>query len=289
MENQLGKLIRQERLNQGLTVRQLGEKLGLDYTYLHRIEMGERFLNEKNVPAVANWLCLPWDYVLHLAEADRTEFRRSRMLAKALEPPRGVINVGSIADNDRNAFLTMVTRDKLRFPEDRDRIPETLFGLQVIEDDVVFGSDDSRVYAGLFVGGHTYRGSENAIVVASRYVRPRAITVKGDYAIPETKVFHVLHELGHYRLHWPQDKKSEISSRRSERPLYCSSQDNGPLEQEANAYAETFLMPRTDIETMMRRRKSISKKEAVEWSELFFVERRTLKIRLERLGYGVYD
>lgn len=287
MVNQVGKLIRQERLKQGLSERQLEEILGIDHTYIHKIEKGERLLNEKQVLGVAKWLGKPWDYLLNMVEDDRREIKRRKILAQALEiSPEEGTSPDAIASNDRRVFLTLIGRETINFPDHWKRIPRELFGLYVIEEDAILGANDSLIYAGLFVGRHKYQQLENAIVVAKKYVK--MLGSKTASPSLKTKVFHVLHELGHYRLHWLMKEDQSSSGPMSHRPLFCSSGDRSPKEEQANLYASAFLMPRSEIFQIAGGRKSINwQRESKRLCESFFVEPYMLKFRLQTLGIRI--
>jgi Zn-dependent peptidase ImmA (M78 family) len=177
-----------------------------------------------------------------------------------------------------------VARDYFRFPRDRDRVAKVLCNLSVREDDALFSTLDERIYAGLFPGNYKYQDQNNVIVVANESVRKR----KSEKTSEQTKLFHVMHEVGHYRLHWPTYMQQ--GPMQTDRPLYCSSGDTSPMELQASAYASAFLMPRSEIFNLLNDKKTFHmRRDGRALCEQLYVEPWMLSRRLSKLGINVVE
>lgn len=280
----LGDLVQAERIRRGLSLRDLADKLYMNYSHLYRIEEGERFpLRRDYVLALADFVGKPPNEILQMVSNDKVQSQ----LEKIDEEPKflSIQEIESYADEDRKEFLTRIGRNQFNFPKDRKLIPWILYKLDVTEEEVLFGADTSEIFAGLFVGDYTYSGKKNVIAVATRNV----VEEYGENVSVKTLAFQILHEMGHYRLHWLKQKNKVSAPQLSQKPLYCSSFDNSSrIERQANMYAGAFLMPRVEILSILGSKKSISmQKEGFDLCEHFFVESWTLKKRLKDLGIKV--
>jgi len=277
----LGRLLRQTREERNLSLREVADQLGTNFSYLQRIEQAERFPSADFIDRLAEFLCKSPLELFNLISEDRNQFRLTRV-----DPKSPLTNdaIEARANKDRLAFLHYVGRGHLRFPKDRDQIPAVLCQLKVIYDDVLFGPDGRLIFAGLFPPGHTYQTESAIIVVANE----KAKKGSGERYVSEpTKNFHVLHETGHYRVHWKGQNQFN-SQVVTDRPLFCSSGDSSLFEVQANLYASSFLMPRHEIFRILDNGRSVNlRKRGVELCEFFGVEERTLRFRLARVGIKV--
>src|SRR6266536_5710864 len=74
LQETLGKVIRQERQNRRLTIKELGEKAGLSEIYVGEIERGQKYPSAKVLESIANALDLDMADLLELmAEEIRYE------------------------------------------------------------------------------------------------------------------------------------------------------------------------------------------------------------------------
>jgi len=246
-------------------------------SYLYRIEEGERTPSADRTQLLADFLGMRREEVLRSVEEQRLS---STPIAKA---PAFIPmeTLEARANRDRMTFLQKVGRSRLRFPSDRNLIARVLCGLDVIEDQILLGAANRRVFAGLFPGAYEYRGTPSAIVVTTSAVRGNS---KGEVS-DKTKVFHVLHEIGHFQFHW---KPTAIMNHEIDKPIYCSSGDRTPAEFQANAYASSFLMPLSELKELIGDRKVFDiRHESRGLCEAFFVEPWMLEFRLRRLGIRV--
>lgn len=62
-----GERVRERRMAKGLTLRAVGEKMGLSLTYMHEVEKGTRVLVYQRLPELAGALDLPFGTVLDWA------------------------------------------------------------------------------------------------------------------------------------------------------------------------------------------------------------------------------
>lgn len=277
----LGRLLRRAREERSLSLREVADQLGMNFSYLQRIEQGERFPSADYIERLAEFLCRPQLELFNIISEDRNQFRLTR-----LDPNSPLTNdaIEARANKDRLAFLRYAGRDHLRFPKDREQIPAVLCQLKVVYDDVLFGPDGRLIFAGLFPPGHTYQTESALIVVANEVVKKGS---REKYVSERTKNFHVLHETGHYRVHW-QGQTQFSSQSNIDRPLFCSSGDTSLFEAQANLYASTFLMPRTEISRILENSRTVNlRKRAAELCELFGVEEWMLRFRLTRIGIRI--
>lgn len=273
----LGNLLRRTRYERGLSLRDVAHQLGMNFSYLQRIEQGERFPSADYVERLADFLCRSPVELFNIISEDRNQFRLTRVI-----PNRPLTDdaIEARASVDRLAFLRHVGRDSLRLPRDRNQIPTVLCELSVLYDDVLFGPDGRLIYAGLFPPGHTYQSESSVIVVANEVVNRSS----REYVSEETKNFHVLHETGHYRLHW-QARPHLASQSTTDRPLFCSSGDRSLFEVQANLYASSFLMPRVEVFRILENSKTVNlRRRGAELCDMFGVEGWMLRFRLARLG-----
>lgn len=280
--NNFGSLLRQARKDRGLSQRELAAKLGMDFTYLCKIESGSRFPN-RFVPALANFLGIPQSELFQIIGSEKLTAQMERI---SEEPVLTLEQIEAIAARDRAAFFNLMGRDYFRFPRDKERIPKLLYGLQVVTDDELFSRDDRAIFAGLFPRGYSYQGMSNVIAIATKYVKDGRRRDTTD----QTQTFQILHEMGHYKLHWPQREGGKIETQLTDRPLYCSSGDSSPREVQANHYAGAFLMPEGAVRQLIGDRKSfVMGRDGRHLCEHFFVEPWILKRRLRSLGIRVVD
>lgn len=74
----VGLLIRDRRLDMGISQSKLAERLGLDHSYLSRIESGTRVIHQDQIPVFASVMDLdPHDLALAIAGLDAEAFRES--------------------------------------------------------------------------------------------------------------------------------------------------------------------------------------------------------------------
>lgn len=277
----LGSLIRRTREERSLSLREVADRLGMNFSYLQRIEQGERFPGADFIERVAEFLDLSPFELFSIVSEDRNQFRLTRV-----DPKSPLTNdaIEARANKDRLAFLNYVGRNHLRFPKDRDQIPTVLCQLSVIYEDVLFGPDGRLIFAGLFPPGHTYQTESALIVVANEKVKKGS---RDRYVSERTKNFHVLHETGHYRVHW--QRRTQLNSQTvTDRPLFCSSGDSSLFEAQANLYASSFLMPRIEIFRILENSRSVNlRSRGFELCEFFGVEEWMLRFRLARVGIRV--
>lgn len=278
----VGECLRSRREGLGISLRELAAQLRMDFTYLSYIERGERFPSLYLVNNLARFLEIPVDELARMIANDKTSAQMKKLNRNN--------DIEELANQDRATFLSKVYRDSFEFPRDRERIPWKLYGLKVIEEEMVFRTSASKpgdelIYAGLFPPPHNYRGESNIIVVATKNVRTAQ---RGEKTSEKTKTFHVLHELGHYRIHWLGRNENDIKVKGSGEPLYCSSGSQSPSEEQANLYASSFLMPRGEVYQMLGGRRSINlHRDGNLLCNHFFVEPYTLKYRLITLGFRI--
>jgi transcriptional regulator with XRE-family HTH domain len=276
-----GERLRKKRKEQRLSQRVLAAQLGIDFTYLCLIESGRRYPSPKITPELAHFLGIPSSNLLRIINDEKTYAQEERIKEG---PFISNAEIEARAYSDREAFLSSVARDYLRFPRDRERIAQVLCNLSVREDDVLFSTLDARIYAGLFLGQHKYQDQKNVIVVARENVRSR----ESEETSEQTKLFHAMHEVGHYRLHWPTYMQQ--GPMQTDRPLYCSSGDTSPMELQASAYASAFLMPRSEIFYLLNDKKTFHmRRDGRALCEHFYVEPWMLGRRLSKLGINVVE
>ncbi|HEX8846976.1 MAG TPA: XRE family transcriptional regulator [Pyrinomonadaceae bacterium] len=277
-----GEFLRKTRRERNLSQRALAAQLGMEHSHLCRIESGARF-PKQFVPALANFLGVQPSELLKIIYDEKINAQVGRINEEPFLP---LEVIESIAERDRLAFLNSFGRSYFRFPKDNRRIPKLLCGLSVEEASELFSRDDKQIFAGLFLGEYTYQGKKNVIVVENKYVKegPRESTSD------ETQTFQILHEVGHYQLHWTKNKGRKLETQFTDRPLYCSSGDTSRREYQANQYASAFLMPRRVLQQEMDSRKSFNmRKDGRRFCEQFFVERWMLERRLRVLGIRIVD
>jgi len=275
----LGESIRARRDASGLSLRDLAGILGATPSYLSLLESGKRQPGLAFIPVVASFLGISAEDLLKKIAAEKVEDQASRIegVVPLLSPER----IESIAIADRDSFLAKRGRDSLIFPADRDKIPQILCGLNVIYDDELYregrsGVGEQFIFAGLFPERQRYRGMSNVIVVARR-----SVSHFGDSRVSEpTLTFQVLHELGHFRLHWKTQAPGTVPAI-PDKPVFCSSGERSSLEYQANAYASSFLMPENELRNMMHGNTLLDERRLCNH---FFVEPHTLRFRLKRLG-----
>jgi transcriptional regulator with XRE-family HTH domain len=276
----LGEKIKSVRKANKFSLRDLAARFGMNYSYLGYIEAGERYPGTSFAPQIAEFLGIS---VKELISSIYDEKAQQKSLnIKNTKFAISFEDIECLALNDRSIYLENVGRDRLIFPKDRNSIPQVLCDLQVVYDDILFGVDDSKIYAGLFPQGHFYQGETNVIAVATRPVQKvRSVS-------ESTKTFQVLHEVGHYRIHWHNDILKKNLQFATDRPLYCSSGDDSIFELQSNLYASSFLMPADEVKSLMGGRTVFYiSTEAKKWCEHFSVEINMLSYRLKHLHIQV--
>lgn len=277
----LGERLNLVRTRKRQSLRDTAQLLNMDYSHLAKIEQGERFPSFKFYPAIANYLEVGTDYIIQLINAERTETAKAKVNKISFLSNN---EIERIALNDRNTFLDKVGRTSFNFPNDKKRIPLKLYKLSVEEEDMLFGINDLRIYAGLFPSPFTYQETDNVIAVATQTVR----NGRRELVSEKTLTFQVLHEVGHYCLHWLTRNDYSVKQMVADRPLHCSQGDNSPQENQANLYASAFLMPRDEIFMMLEGSKTFDfTSYGKRFCDYFYVEPWTLKKRLEYLGLRI--
>ena len=280
----LGKLLKDFREKNSLSQEDLAKLLGVDDTYVSKIENGKQLPGQSCYTSFTRVLGISFTVLIEAIYADRLEFAIRRYEEEA--PTISYGEIDSLAGKDRTRFLVSQRRDHLDFPKDRKSIPRQLCKLDIIEDEVLVGANNALIYGGLFVGDHSYLGTKNCIVIATKKVKGR----HRKRASEQTKTFHTLHEVGHYQLHWLGKIYKEDIVRAPDMALYCSSGDNSPMELEANRYAATFLMPEEVIRFFLAGRTSFNmEKEGDHLCKNFFIEPWMLEKRLRGLNIRVYN
>ncbi|MBK9156427.1 MAG: helix-turn-helix transcriptional regulator [Chloracidobacterium sp.] len=186
-------MIRKKRLADRRSLRGLAFPFDLTPSFLNRIEAGRRYASERFAPAIADFLEISPNQVLRIVAEEKLATQWARMEGISGSPQ---LRIERIAERDRSTYRRAVGREGLITAKDRFMIPRFLFDLEVIEDDLLFSSSDRRVFAGLFPGDFSYQGVKNAVVDATESLRRG----RGFAATDRTKLFHVLHEIGHFQL-----------------------------------------------------------------------------------------
>jgi len=279
----IGDEIRKKRIELGLSQRELAALLGLrEHSMLAKIESGHRF-PRSSVPILAKWLGIPQDALLTRLAQEKVEKSFSQPKTTTRPTFLPIDRIEAMALEDRNKYSRITGAKKINLPEDREKIPQTLFDLRVIFADHLSGPAGEMLYGGLFPEGCYYHYIDKVIVISNQ-------RVKGEGTVSEeTKTFQVFHEMGHYRLHLDEDVSLAPVRLPPDRPVYCSSGGPyKPLEFQANAYASAFLIPEPQLREVIGNRRII---ELQEWeSKLrseFGASRKTLLQRLNRLGIKV--
>lgn len=276
----LGTLIRNAREAEGLTLRSCSAALGIDHTALCRYEVGERFPSANDARPIADFLGISREELEALISSERNLQRSRPEISQSQFLPLPAIE--AVAANDRSRFLRTIQRSQLHFPRDRDDIPHYLFGLQVIYDSTLYGEWGKQIFAGLYPPGSFFREESGVIAVATLAAKRDRRTEVSE----ETKTFHVMHELGHYRLHWRASEPIVPSTKYV--PIFCSSGDHTQVEYQANAYASSFLMPRSELLAILNGRRVLnSQSDTTELCREFFVEPWMLRLRLNAIGIRV--
>jgi transcriptional regulator with XRE-family HTH domain len=272
----VGELIRAARKREGLSQGALAQMLQMDISTLSRVENGTRFPGRNFAARLSVFLGLPLDEVYKLID----EQKRPIKLNESIEV---------FAHEDRTRFLTIMRRNTLEFPADYKRIPKMLYGLDVVTEETVLTGSRSKMFrAAMFLGNQRYHGRNDLIVVATNNVKEKA-RKHSEYASLQTVTFNVLHELGHYRIHW-MAQANNLTTPVSDAPLYCSSDDTSPKENQADTYASAFLMPKGEILAMIEHRSIFNtRKDGKRLCRYFFVEPWMLAIRLSKLGVMVME
>ena len=277
-----GERLRKKRKEQRLSQRELAIQLGMDVSYLCLIENGRRNPSQNFAPVLAHFLGITPSEVIQLVNGEKTRAQAEQIKEV---PLLSTAVIEAQAYEDREKYLYSVGRDEFKFPKDRDRIAWRLCQLEVREDDTLFGANNKRIYAGLFPGDYRYEGQAGVIVVATKNVRKD----RPENTSEQSKLFHVFHEIGHFFLHWPRfkDKRSVLPMGE---PRFCSSGDRSPIELQANAYADAFLMPRFEVFRLLDNKRTFyMRRDGRVLCEHFFVEPWTLRLRLKKLGINVVD
>lgn len=278
----IGQEIRVRRYDLRISQRKLAQEWNIDNTLLARIESGKRS-PKSYASQIARFLEVDeYDLRQRIAEEEL-----AALAGELYIPPE---QIERSAERDRAIALRSLQRPAFNFPRDRDRIPQILGGLQVLYEEFLFSARvltrerGKRIYAGLFPDGYYYHDTTNVIVVATEPVKKYRESIS-----ERTKTFHVLHELGHYQLQWSSAVHPNGKSNPRDEPLYCSSGDNSLPEQQANAYASAFLLPRHELSAWLDDGLRFNfKKNADEVCEQYFVERSWLEWRLRRLNIQSY-
>jgi transcriptional regulator with XRE-family HTH domain len=276
-----GERVKLKRIQMGLSQRQLASRIKVSNVFLSKVEYGKTYPGPDNYSAFAKLLEVSIDELIDLITKEKAEDAKRKINEPSFLPKE---QIERIALNDRNLFLKEVGRTRFFFPKDRYLIPQTLYELTVIEDDVLFGINDQRIYAGLFPKPFKYQGVENAIALAKR----RARKGNREFASEQTLTFHTLHEVGHYRLHWLKNNNNSIKQEITDRPLYCSDGGRSPEEFQANRYAVAFLIPQEELFRILDGDKTINlTSEGKEFCNYFDVDLKTFEHRLKDLGINV--
>jgi transcriptional regulator with XRE-family HTH domain len=272
----------------GLSQRQLSSLLGFkDHSMLAKIESGLRLPRSYGsyVPRLARWLDISEDELAKqiVEEKAEKEFSSSKATFGATFLPLELIE--ELAFEDRKKYLMMTGADRIRLPEDREKIARVLFDLRVSYTDCLFGPSGEMLYGGLFPEGCYYHLVDKVIVISTHRVKGEGLVSE------ETKNFQTLHEIGHYRLHLNEDISLFPTKLPPDRPVYCSSGARGKtLETQANLYASAFLLPLEEVTKIIGNRKIIDRREI---SKIFpvgsGVSRKTFELRLKSLGIQVIE
>lgn len=279
----LGKLIKEAREKRGHSQNFLASLLGITDSHLSLIENGKRLPGPECRTRLVKYLQISEE------DFDRPYYddKREAAIKKSAAEKRSLSfeEIDLLAYKDRASFLKGAHRNYLEFPADRLKIPPSLFQLKVIDQEVLFGAKSNLIYGGLFVGDNSYLGEKNSIVIATGNVRRQD---KGGVS-EETKVFHTMHEVGHFRIHWLRQTNGQDEFQDQQSPAYCSSGDRSPREQEANRYASAFLMPEEEVRNLIAGKTSFNMtKDGKPICQYFFVEPWTLGNRLQSMGVRVY-
>lgn len=273
----VGELVFEKRRLMKLSQRQLGTLLQMDHTHLAKIESGYR-LPLRFIPALSDFLSI--------SETDLRRMVWNEKLLNQLEGPRiPTAKIEKLALRDRNIALRSLGRSKdFRFPSDRDQIPFKGWGLQVIHTEMLFSESVRQIFAGLFPKPFSFQTVTDAIVIVTNQVKKGRREAISD----QTKLFQVLHELAHFRLHWFAGRVQNLTTTRADTPVYCSSGDGSLPELQANHYASSFLMPQEQIREYLDDKLSFSmRNSSQEACDRFHVEYWTLKRRLDDLKVKV--
>lgn len=278
----IGEDIRKKRIEKRLSQRELTALLGLkDHSMLAKIESGLRF-PRSSMPRLAEWLEISADELFRRLNQEKVE--KSLLAPKATVRPTflPMERIEAIALEDRKKYSRITGATRINLPEDREKIPQVLFGLRVVFTDYLSGPSGEMLYGGLFPEGCYYHYVDKVIVVSTQWVKGEGL------ASEETKTFQLFHEMGHYRLHLDEDVGLGPGQLLPDKPVYCSSGASKPLEFQANAYASAFLIPEPQLRELIANRKIIDLQEHErKLRSEFGVSRKILLQRLNRLGIKV--
>lgn len=279
----IGGEVRKKRIEMGLSQRELTALLGLkDHSMLAKIESGLRF-PRSSVPLFAKWLEISENELLRQLSQEKME--KNLVAPKATVRPTflPMDRIEAMALEDRSKYSRITGANRINLPEDREKIPQVLFGLRVVFTDYLSGPAGEMLYGGLFPEGCYYHYVDKVIVVSTQWVKGEGL------ASEEAKTFQLFHEMGHYRLHLDEDVGLGPIQLPPNSPVYCSAGGAyKPLEFQANAYASAFLIPEPQLREVTDNRRIIDLQEFErKLRSEFGVSRKVLLQRLNRLGIKV--
>ncbi|MBU4231998.1 MAG: XRE family transcriptional regulator [Desulfobacterales bacterium] len=260
-----------------LSLRELGDVSEINYTMLHRVEQGERFLSDEKILRLARIFDEDPDRLIALQRADKEAISAKKL-------PRGPKFIPGFKPEVEVAVLRF-----LKIYRIRKNFKKITFPLDIIDFfQTVFGLETCRV--SFFKKGWSKSANDQklaALIAGENKIYINEDLDKNGIPFPEVNErFSLAHEGAHFII---CKKNQNFSSQ----PIFFRSKDlHNPEERTVNYWAGAILMPKpaltSKIESMSRNRiKEVIvdlAEDAPGLCEEFGVSKLALEIRLRQIG-----
>jgi transcriptional regulator with XRE-family HTH domain len=242
--SEIGKRLKNARVDKGLTARQAAKRLGLCFTVLSRIESGKRFPPKKTHEKIAEFLSLEMTKLQSLIAVERRGLDPFAMLPEIVPAPIPTESIEIEAEKVLARYSQESSRDLSQGPVPVEDVIKVACGLSTEHLDFaksrIRGQQGGNLYGCLYPDG--YRRRDRVVLVNSGYIRGRQLS-------SEERQITVAHEAGHYVLHYGNKESKQLFFRFSKEPTYCREEEikPGPFnlkEDQATLFAACLLMPR---------------------------------------------
>jgi Zn-dependent peptidase ImmA (M78 family) len=257
----------------GLSLRELGDVSEINYTMLHRVEQGERFLSDEKILRLARIFDEDPARLIALQRADKEAISAKKLSLGPKFIPGFKPEVEAAVLRFIKIYRIRKNFKKVTFPLDSKDFFQTVFGLKTCRES-------------FFKKGWSKSAGDQKL--AALIIKENKIYINEDLdknGIPFPLInerFSLAHEGAHFIL-------CKENPDFSDQPIFFRSKDlHNPEERIVNYWAGAFLMPKpaltSKVEPRIKEEVLDLSKHATDLCKEFGVSRKALEIRLTQIG-----
>jgi transcriptional regulator with XRE-family HTH domain len=276
----VGIRLKSARIAQGLTMREIAKRLGVDPAIVAKVEMGVRFPPKRHRAKFAKELSLTPEQLDAFISVERRGLNPYEMLPEIAPAQIPHKFIEDEADKILRKYYRAKNTDVIEGPIRATDVIKDVCGLSTEYVDFtkerIKGPNGGDLYGCLYPD--VFRGKDRLVLVNTGPIDGRRLT-------GAEQSVTVAHEAGHYVLHHGIKEAQQLTFHFTKSPSFCREAAFRPTpfnshEDQASAFAACLLMPRNHFLRQWRRYNG----SETEMAKCFEVTEEFVLIRAEMLG-----